>query len=207
MQISNFRSPTLALFYAIVVMTSLRSQQSKVYFADPTKEATFRREFGLPDLESPLSEVHAVLSLQGKEEAFSGKLYLSSTFLAFASLDKRSCRLSLPLATIRRVEKVAPPDGIGLGAFALSLTLLHGARIVLQLNSLKPTNDNFCAILRTRLKACLPKMKSLQPFAETFFSEYFLLTTSTEKEMKTLGPFPRGLGMIEGSGLTQMLPF
>lgn len=59
-----------------------------------------------------------------------GKLYLSQTFLSFASLDKKGCRLALALYTIRRVEKVAALDGLGLGAFALSLTLFHGARIV-----------------------------------------------------------------------------
>lgn len=60
----------------------------------------------------------------------SGKLHLSARFLCFAALDKRSCRISLPLATIRRVEKIAAPDGLNLGAFALSLTLLQGARMV-----------------------------------------------------------------------------
>lgn len=44
----------------------------------------------------------------------------------------------------------------------------------MQLNSLRPTNDAFCASLRTRLKASLPMMKSLKPFSHTFFSEYFL---------------------------------
>lgn len=33
---------------------------------------------------------------------------------------------------------------------------------VVQLNSLRPTNDAFCALLRTRLKASLPMMKSLK---------------------------------------------
>lgn len=90
------------------------------------------------------------------------------------------------------------------GAFALSLTLFHGLRIVrgqlsgwmdqgmgelmagfgaqvLQLNSLRPTNDAFCAVLRTRLKANLPLMKSLKPFSRTFFSEWYL---SPERELE-----------------------
>lgn len=98
-----------------------------------------------------------MLSLQGKTEAYvsprapetgsplgprsrtdislsciqSGKLYLSTSFLTFTSLDRRSCRLSLPLATIRRVEKLAPgQEGTVSGAFALSFTLFHGLRIV-----------------------------------------------------------------------------
>ncbi|KPV78640.1 uncharacterized protein RHOBADRAFT_33366 [Rhodotorula graminis WP1] len=104
-----------------------------------------------------------------------GKLYLSTSFLTFTSLDRRSCRLTLPLATIRRVEKLAPgQEGTAPGAFALGLTLFHGLRIILQLNSLRPTNDQFCAQLRVRLKASLPLMKALKPFAQTFFSEWFL---------------------------------
>ena len=60
-----------------------------------------------------------------------GKLYLSTSFLTFTSLDRRSCRLTLPLATIRRVEKLAPgQEGTAPGAFALGLTLFHGLRIV-----------------------------------------------------------------------------
>lgn len=61
----------------------------------------------------------------------SGKLYLSTSFLTFTSLDRRSCRLTLPLATVRRVEKLAPgQEGTEFGAFALALTLFHGLRIV-----------------------------------------------------------------------------
>jgi hypothetical protein len=51
-------------------MTSLRSQQSKSYFTEATPQSVFRKEFGLPDNEVPLAEVYAVLSLQGKDEAF-----------------------------------------------------------------------------------------------------------------------------------------
>ncbi|BGP45006.1 hypothetical protein JCM10450v2_000821 [Rhodotorula kratochvilovae] len=156
-------------------MTSLRRQQAKAYWRDPTKEDLFREAFGLPDDEQPLGEVHAVLAMSGDEEAYSGKLYLSTSFLTFTSLDRRSCRLTLPLATIRRVEKLAPgQEGTAVGAFALGLTLFHGLRIILQLNSLRPTNDQFCAQLRVRLKASLPLMKALKPFAATFFSEWFL---------------------------------
>lgn len=79
---------------------SLRTQQRKAYFRDPSKEVSsiitarlnppqdllfetemlisshliyqdqFREAFGLPDDENPLGEVHAVLILSGQEEAF-----------------------------------------------------------------------------------------------------------------------------------------
>ncbi|GAA6062763.1 hypothetical protein JCM10212_005559 [Sporobolomyces blumeae] len=166
-------------------MTSLRTQQRKAYFKDPTKEDLFREAFGLPDDENPLGEVHAVLFLAGQEEAFSGKLYLSTSFITFTSLDRRSCRLTLPLATVRRVEKLAPgQEGTEYGAFALALTLFHGLSIIVQLNSLRPTNDAFCANLRIRLKASLPMMKSLKPFSHTFFSEWYLSPERHEEDDK-----------------------
>ncbi|GAA6035200.1 hypothetical protein JCM8097_006416 [Rhodosporidiobolus ruineniae] len=164
---------------------SLRKQQSRAYWRDPTREDLFREAFGLPDEEQPLGEVHAMLMMSGREEAYSGKLYLSTSFLAFTSLDRRSCRLTLPLATVRRVEKLAPgQEGTAVGAFALALTLFHGLRIVVQLNSLRPTNDQFCNNLRIRLKAALPMMKSLKPFANTFFSEWFLSPEREQEEMR-----------------------
>ncbi|GAA5849918.1 hypothetical protein JCM8547_000954 [Rhodosporidiobolus lusitaniae] len=164
---------------------SLRKQQSKSYWREATREDAFREAFGLPEDEQPLGEVHAMLTLSGMEEAYSGKLYLSTSFITFTSLDRRSCRLSLPLATIRRVEKLGPgQEGTAVGAFALALTLFHGLRIVVQLNSLRPTNDQFCANLRVRLKAALPMMKSLKPFANTFFSEWFLSPEREQEEMK-----------------------
>ena len=121
---------------------------------------------------------------------------MTDSYITFASADRKSCRLSLPLATIRRVEKLAPgQEGLTAGAFALALTLFHGFRIVrrssrsghvrstdecmtiqiLQLNSMRQSCDNFCALLRTRLKASLPLMKSLKPFAKTFYSEDIML--------------------------------
>ncbi|GAA6001680.1 hypothetical protein JCM10207_002263 [Rhodosporidiobolus poonsookiae] len=165
-------------------MASLRAKQSKALWKDSTKEDSFREAFGLPDEEQPLGEVHAVLAMSDRDEVYSGKLYLSTSFLTFTSLDRRSCRMTLPLTTVRRVEKLAPgQDGTAPGAFALALTLFHGLRIILQLNSLRPTNDQFCANLRIRLKAALPMMKSLKPFANTFFSEWFLSPEREQEEM------------------------
>ncbi|GAA6011687.1 hypothetical protein JCM8202_004117 [Rhodotorula sphaerocarpa] len=162
---------------------SLRKHQTNAYWREVTKEDLFRQAFGLPDDEEPLGEVHAMLFMAGNEEAHLGKLYLSTSFLTFSSLDRRSCRLTLPLATIRRVEKLAPgQEGTTVGAFALALTLFHGLRIIVQLNSLRPTNDQFCSNLRVRLKASLPLMKALKPFSGTFFSEYFLSDAHTELE-------------------------
>ena len=68
-------------------------------------------------------EINAVLSVEGKEEVYvsragirrlsgsgtdtfqAGRLNLLPPFLCFISLDRRSCRCTLPLYTIRRVER------------------------------------------------------------------------------------------------------
>ncbi len=59
-----------------------------------------------------------------------GKLYLLPPYLAFASLDRKSVRFTLPLCTIRRVERLNARAGI----YALSLALWHGMKIVRRLS-------------------------------------------------------------------------
>jgi hypothetical protein len=90
-------------------------------------------------------EIGAVLSVEGKDEVYvrprkrgikaimtadplyqSGKLSLLPPFLCFISLDKRSARFTLPLYTIRRVERLNSRAGV----FALSLATWHGMRVV-----------------------------------------------------------------------------
>lgn len=65
----------------------------------------------------------------------SGRLNLLPPFLCFVSLDKRSARFSLPLYTIRRVERLNSRAGV----FALSLATWHGMRLVSAQTSLFPS--------------------------------------------------------------------
>ena len=55
-----------------------------------------------------------------------GKLYILPPYLAFTSLDRKSVRFTIPLSTIRRVERLNARAGI----YALSLGLWHGMKIV-----------------------------------------------------------------------------
>ena len=55
-----------------------------------------------------------------------GKLYLLPPYLTFASHDRKSARFTLPLCTIRRVERLNARAGV----YALSLALWHGMKIV-----------------------------------------------------------------------------
>lgn len=47
-------------------------------------------------------------------------------YLAFSSLDKKSVRFTIPLSTIRRVERLNARAGV----YALSLSTWHGMKIV-----------------------------------------------------------------------------
>lgn len=124
-------------------------------------------------------DINAVLSLgvQGEEESYAGKLYLIAPYLAFTSLDRKSVRFTIPLSTIRRVERLNARAGI----YALSLALFHGGKIIVQLTSLRPTADQFCSLLRDALKMELQRgqMKAVKGFVKTCYSEALVPTTSS----------------------------
>lgn len=122
-----------------------------------------------------------------------GKLYIIAPFLSFSSLDRKSVRFTIPLSTVRRVERLNARAGI----YALSLLMWHGGKIVrsqmlllsfiansisqiVQLTSLRPTADLFCSLLREALKIELQKghMKTVKPFVKTCYSEALISTTS-----------------------------
>ncbi|WWD07604.1 hypothetical protein V865_005705 [Kwoniella europaea PYCC6329] len=115
-------------------------------------------------------DINAVISVEGKEEVYAGRLSLLPPFLCFISLDRKSCRYTIPLYTIRRVERLNSRAGV----FALSLATWHGMRIILQLTSLLPTAEHFAILLRDALKSQLSAMKQLKPFLPSLYSEYLL---------------------------------
>ncbi|KAG8995847.1 hypothetical protein FRB94_008735 [Tulasnella sp. JGI-2019a] len=122
-------------------------------------------------------DINAVVTLEQQEDSYAGKLYLFPPFLCFTSLDRKSVRFTIPLSTIRRVERLNSRTGV----FALSLGLWHGLKLVVQLTSLRSTNDLFCDRLRQGLKTQLQlgQMKLTKSFAGTLYSEA-LLTSNSE---------------------------
>ncbi|CAK9780962.1 TBC-domain-containing protein [Cutaneotrichosporon oleaginosum] len=158
-------------------------------------------------------DINAVLSVEGKEDVYAGKLSLLPPFLCFVSNDRRSCRASLPLYTIRRVERLNSRAGV----FALSLATWHGMRIILQLTSLLPTAEHFAILLRDALKSQLAEMKALKVFLPSLYSEYLLhtgpsgedgaLIETTAEEGDLRGPGGEGRGTYErGLGETFGFP-
>ena len=74
-----------------------------------------------------------------------------SPFLAFTSLDRKSVRFTIPLSTIRRVERLNARAGI----YALSLSTWHGMKIV---------SINFFVILPGCWLKYIPRSSSWLPF-------------------------------------------
>ncbi|KAF8889264.1 rab-GTPase-TBC domain-containing protein [Infundibulicybe gibba] len=161
------------------------------HFKEPTKEQLTQIFFSLPSAgsldgtektaaqEVEKMDINAVLSLsmQGDEDSYAGKLYIISPYLTFSSLDRKSVRFTIPLSTIRRVERLNARAGI----YALSLSTWHGMKIVVQLTSLRPTADLFCSLLRDALKVELERgqMKVVKGFVKTCYSEALISTSST----------------------------
>ncbi|PPQ97559.1 hypothetical protein CVT26_002344 [Gymnopilus dilepis] len=166
-----------------IISTALR------HFKEPTKEQLTEIFFSIPSLDSSTSdgssnhagqpdkmEINAVLSLGETEDSYAGKLHIMPPYLAFSSLDKKSVRFTIPLSTIRRVERLNARAGV----YALSLLTWHGMKIIVQLTSLRPTADLFCSILREALKVELQRgqMKQVKSFVKTCYSEVLVSDSS-----------------------------
>lgn len=145
----------------------------------PTRSELFAYAFSLPSTEAPIDELPAILSLSSpsvgpelqEDQVYAGRLALTDSFLCFASLDRRSCRMSLPLYCIRRVERLNVQRS---NVFALSLIVWHGMKIIVQLNALRPQCELFSSALRDQLRQQLGNMKRLKPFVHDFCSEWIV---------------------------------
>ncbi|WFD44034.1 hypothetical protein MPSI1_002699 [Malassezia psittaci] len=162
------------------IVHSLRDYRS------PTKSEQFAESFRLPWNEGPFVDsagnraeiASAILTLANPKEdsqedqVYAGRLTLTPSFLCFASQGDGGlgCRASIPLSTIRRVERLNTRDAV----FALSMSLWHGTQLIFQLNTLRPSCESFCNALRTCLRSHLSEMKQLKPFLAGCYSETLL---------------------------------
>ncbi|KAI0321588.1 rab-GTPase-TBC domain-containing protein [Amylostereum chailletii] len=165
-QLRNFKEPD-------------KDEQTLLFFSIPLHgDGTVTGGEKMTQESAEKMEISAVLSLgaQSEEDAYAGKLYLLPPYLAFASLDRKSVKFTIPLCTIRRVERLNARAGV----YALSLSLWHGMKIVVQLTSLRPSADLFCSLLRDALKIELQagRMKSVKIFSKTCYSENLVLGSS-----------------------------
>ncbi|KAF5359991.1 hypothetical protein D9758_007584 [Tetrapyrgos nigripes] len=197
------------------ISTALRN------FKEPSKEQLTQNFFSLPQVPPSSSndglgdeeevekmDITAVLSfgVEGEEESYAGKLYLIAPYLCFSSLDRKSVRFTIPLSTVRRVERLNARAGI----YALSLSLWHGGKIIVQLTSLRPTADLFCALLRDALKIELQRgmMKQVKGFVKTCYSETLISASSPpdEKDQEDDSPSTEEVTYHGGLGLRFKFP-
>ncbi|KDQ50143.1 hypothetical protein JAAARDRAFT_42323 [Jaapia argillacea MUCL 33604] len=163
-QLRNFKEPT-------------KEQLTQLFFSLPPTLVDQAEQDGLEKM-----EINAIVSLSddAEEDSYGGKLHLIPPYLSFLSVDHKSVRFTIPLCTIRRVEKLNARAGV----YALSLALWHGMKVVVQLTSLRPTADLFCSLLRDALKAELQKghMKLVKGFSKTCYSETLVAASSGMEE-------------------------
>ncbi|KAL4062363.1 rab-GTPase-TBC domain-containing protein [Scleroderma citrinum] len=169
-QVRNFKEPTKdQLLYAFF----------SIHDVPPSSPCAQNGEKSSSSGDLDKMEINAVLTLgkQGVEDAYAGKLHLIPPYLAFTSLDRKSVRFTMPLSTVRRVERLNARAGI----YALSLITWDSMKIIVQLTSLRPTADAFCSLLREALKAELQRgqMKAVKGFVKTCHSEYLVSSFSS----------------------------
>ncbi|PPR07735.1 hypothetical protein CVT24_003733 [Panaeolus cyanescens] len=162
------------------------------HFKEPTKDQLTHIYFSIPlsgsgainetnnGQEIEKMDISAVLSLGEAEDSYAGKLHIIPPYLAFSSVDKKSVKFTVPLSTIRRVERLNARAGV----YALSLLTWHGMKIIVQLTSLRPTADLFCSLLRDALKVELQRgqMKQVKTFVKTCYSEVLVSDSSSAPE-------------------------
>lgn len=133
-------------------------------YRSPTRSQLFAQFFNLPNTESAIDELPAILSLSNpgtspeneEDQVYAGRLTLTQRFLTFASIDRRSCRMSLPLYCVRRVERL---NAQRTAVFALGIVVWHGMKIVsnFPFNPLFLSSVHLCS---TSMSLYLPRLSN-----------------------------------------------
>ncbi|CDO93939.1 unnamed protein product [Kluyveromyces dobzhanskii CBS 2104] len=174
-----------------------------------TRDERFRLEYRLPSTEFILDDTSAELSMLSPYSKFnsksssprdksiestyvySGRLFLTPHFLVFRdSFDHTSCVMVLNISTIKRVERA----NISSYAFSLQITLLSGARLIIQFIGLRYRSEEFSHKLKVQLRENIPQTKHMPEFLGTLYSEY-LIEKNVDKKHE-LKPPSLGLGQI-----------
>ncbi|KAI8322604.1 TBC-domain-containing protein, partial [Martensiomyces pterosporus] len=124
------------------------------------------------------------LAIPGSVSVYAGRLYLSTSFVCYMSHDYRGCRITLPLAAIRRIERLNGMDSNLAPCYELVITVWHQMGVAFKVPLDSRECDGWCDSLRGQLKAMVEE----QRFAKanhTALSRYtlkaFLKTCSSEQ--------------------------
>ncbi|KAJ2804035.1 GTPase activating protein (GAP), partial [Coemansia helicoidea] len=122
--------------------------------ATQRRNEEFRGDFGLPRSEALLSVIEtATFAAHVPTTAYRGRLYLSTSFVCYMSRDARGCRITLPLAAVRRIERANAVDGYGQRCYELILTVWHEKAIAFKVPlGAGGECDRWCDALRGQLR-------------------------------------------------------
>ncbi|KAI9327546.1 rab-GTPase-TBC domain-containing protein [Obelidium mucronatum] len=169
----------------------------KQAFEAQKRDSKYQNQFCLPPTERLMSEISAIctISISGDQTNIHGTLYISSTFLCFASTTRYQAQIVLPFFAIKRVERVAAAANTAtqnpnVSTGSVAVTVWHEMRLVFQFLSDKNGGDAFCVRFTERLKTHVNLMRGLKTFLATCSSEEVL---SGKSEVSA-----GGLGLVYG---------
>ncbi|KAI8826640.1 rab-GTPase-TBC domain-containing protein [Fimicolochytrium jonesii] len=140
----------------------------KQNFEEAKRNTRFQTLFSLPSTETLMEEVSAITQISGTKSSFSGRMYLSDTYLCFISAARYQCYLVLPFYAIMRVEKINSQVS------TIAITVRHQLKLIFQMTSDRASADKLCLTLKDRLQQHVTLMKQLKPFLASCASEELL---------------------------------
>ncbi|KAJ1813209.1 GTPase activating protein (GAP), partial [Coemansia sp. RSA 2598] len=169
--------------------------------AQQRRNEEFRGEFGLPRSETLLSIIEAAtLALPNTSYLYTGKLYLSSSFVCFVSKNYRGCRITFPMAAIRRIERISGTDRFAMPCYELIITVWHQTGVSFKVPLDNSECNRWCDALRGQLKLMVEEQRfakenktalaryTIKAFCRTCPSEQLLQTSaSSQPEVNCLG--------------------
>lgn len=172
-----------------------------------SRDERFRSEYRLPTAEYILDDTNAEISVLNPYSSlqlnsprnreienayvYSGRLFLTPHFLVFRdSFDHKSCIMVLNISTIKRVERATTSSY----AFSLQITLLSGAKVIIQFIGLRYRSEEFSHKLKIQLRDNIPNTKYMPEFLASCYSEYLIEKNITKNH--DLQPPSLGLGQI-----------
>lgn len=147
------------------------TQPLRTSLEESKKNTAFQILFNLPSTERVFEIINAALSSASTSKPIGpidGTLYLSTTFIAFASQQSYACSLVLPFFAIKRVERVTGSNN------TIAITVWHAMKLQWALNGSSNAIEKFCRVLQEKLQANVGLMKLLKPFLATCSSEELL---------------------------------
>ncbi|KAJ2867924.1 GTPase activating protein (GAP) [Coemansia aciculifera] len=187
----------------VVAPVAQRARSLAEQISQQRRNEEFQGEFGLPGSETLLSVIDAAsMSIPGSINVYLGKLYLSTSFVCYMSRDFRGCRIILPLAAVRRIERTSSTDSHFVQCYELSITVWHQMDVSFKVPLDSTECNRWCDALRGQLKTMVEEQRvakasqtalsryTLRAFCKTCASEYLLTEedgeqTSSETEAQT----------------------